>query len=170
MAVNTVTINRATPVSYKLTIPLLPTETSLSATKELILDIFGTIIPTVTLDQTEERWQAAKMQMASGSVTFDTWTFSFIVDNQFKNWKSLFKWLVYINNNTDSYNKRPQQYAIDCSLSIIDNFNKEILRIFFKNVWIQALGEVSMSQREGEMILECNTTMQYDRFEIEEKV
>ena len=167
MTVN-VNVQRGTPSSYQLTIPLLPTETKLAATKELILDIFGTVIPSVTLDQMEERWQSAKMQMASGSVTFDTWTFSFIVDSTFKNWSTLFKWLVFINNNYDAMAKRPQDYSIDCSLSIKDNFNKEVIKVLFHNVWIQALGEISLSQREGESILESTATLYYDRYSIEE--
>jgi hypothetical protein len=166
---NSVIINRATPVSYRLVIPLLPSETRLTATKELMLDIFGVIIPTVTLDTTEERWQEAKMLMASGSVTFDAWGFSYIVDSNFKNWSVLFRWLTFINNNRDKMLERPQDYSVDCSLSIIDNFNKEVLRILFKNAWIQSLGEVSMSQREGESILESSSVLYFDRYEIQEK-
>ena len=161
-----VVINRATPVSYRLTIPLLPTETSLAATRELILDVYGVVIPTATLDSTSERWQEAQMQMASGSITFDAWGFSYIVDSEFKNWQVLFRWLTFINNNINLSVKKPQAYSVDCSLSIIDNFNKEILRMLFKNAWLQSLGEVSMSQREGESILESSCVLYYDRYEI----
>ena len=59
---------------------------------------------------------------------------------------------------------------IDASLSITDNYEKEVARVAFKNIWVQNLGEITLSQREGDVTMESSATFLYDRFEITESV
>lgn len=165
MSVATV-VSKSNPTNFELAIPVVPSETTLAATNELKLNIYGTIIPSMTLEDAEASWQAGKIKFQSGKLQFDPWTINFMVDSELKNWKVLANWLFYINNNKDVMGQAPDDAVIDATLRIIDNFNASILTVTFKNLWIQSLGEVSMSTREGESTLESNATFLYDRYEI----
>ena len=161
-----VNVNRATATQYQLVIPKIPTETSLSAVDELKLNLFAISLPSVSLNTGEGQWQGKKMQFHNGGMTFDPWQISYIVDSNFNNWKILFKWLTFINNNKDIPSEKPAAYMVDASLKLMDNYNNETLVIMFKNVWVQSIGELSLSIRDGETHIECNATLYYDRYEI----
>jgi hypothetical protein len=161
-----VNVNRATPTNFKLVFPVLPSETSRAATAELELNLFGTVIPGLALDNVEAPWQGGRLQLQIGKLTFDSWTVNFIVDSEFRNWKALTNWIFYINNNKDRFGVIPNEMVIDASLQISDNFGGSVLAINFKNVWIQQLGELTLSMRDGEAVLEGSATFMYDRYEI----
>lgn len=161
-------LNKSTATNFVLAFPKIPTETTITANQPLTLNIFNTIIPSVTLDQTESRWQSGKMLFHSGGITFDQWTIQFIVDSKLKNWAILYNWMTSISNNKNVYSAFPDDYMVDASLNIMDNFETLILRVNFKYVWIQSIGEVSFSQREGETVIESSAILMYDRYEIQE--
>lgn len=161
-------LNRSSATNFRLIFPKIPTETTIIANKPLTLNIFGTVIPSITLDQTESRWQGGRMLFASGSMTFEQWPINFVVDSRLENWVLLFNWMTSISNNKDQYTDIPRNYMVDASLSITDNFETSIVKVNFKNVWVQSLGEVTFSQREGESVIESNATLLYDRYEVQE--
>ena len=163
-----VNVDKASPASFELVFPILPEGVGLASGKELTLNIFSTIIPGVTMDVEELRWQATKTTQATGTLTFEQWNVNFLVDSELLNWKSLFNWLTFINNNKDKMLESPEDYVVDATLRVIDNFGSEVFRLFFTGVWINALAELTMSHREGEQVLECNGQFVYDRFELRE--
>lgn len=160
-----VQVNKSNPSNFELVFPKIPTESSISASEELTLNIYGSIIPGLTLDSTEENWMGGKTQNPS-KLTFEPWSVDFTVDSGFYNWKILFKWLMFVNNNKDKYSEIPKKLKIDATLRIIDNFHQEVLRIFYVDVWIQSLNEVQLTYRESQPNLECNAGFVYDRFEL----
>ncbi len=163
-------LDKASPANFSLVLPNLPPDISIADTQELVINIFGTVIPGTSLDILEHYWIAGKMHTDSGLITFDPWTVDFIVDENLLNWQILFKWMTYINNNKDVRGRIPQDYQIDATLRILDNFQGEILRIFFVNLWINTLGEVRFSTREGDTNLESQAQFVFDRFELREVV
>jgi hypothetical protein len=163
-----VNLDKSQPSNFSLVFPKLPTEATLGATDELTLNIHGTIIPGLALDTVEGAWLGAIVQFDSGRMTFEPWTIEFTVDSQFLNWRVLYRWLVAINNNKDKHGALPSEYLVDATLRVTDNFKNEILRIYFSNVWINMLGELSFTMREGEANLECTCQFVYDRFELRE--
>lgn len=165
MSIN-VNLNKGTACNYELIFPLLPHKTLISDNKELILNIHGTIIPSISLEQTESPWQGKKMQFHSGGITFNEWNINYIVDSELSNWKLLYDWMVYINDNYNIPTKPVNDYMVDASLIITDNYHSLIRKILFKNIWPISLGEVTLSNREGEMQLECDATFSYDRYEV----
>jgi hypothetical protein len=134
--------------------------------RDLTLNIYGTLIPALALEDFESHWKAGKIHIQMGKVNFDPLTINFVVDSQLSNWLTLCNWIFYINNNKDKLGEMPKESAIDASLIITDNFNKEIKRVTFRNVWIQQLGEITLNMREGENTLESSATFLYDRYEI----
>jgi len=168
MAIN-VNLDKSGPSNYQLIIPLLPSETTLGATEELTLNIFETVIPGLTLDILEQTWQGASVPYDSGKMTFEPWSFMFVVDSNFYNWKVMYRWITLINNNKTVHGGLPYgNYAVDATLRITDNFLNEIMRLHFTNVWPNQLSEVRLTTREGETNLECNAAFVYDRFELRE--
>ena len=163
-------LDKASPANFSLVLPNLPPDITIADTQELVINIFGTVIPGVTLDIIEHFWAGGKFHSDSGLITFDPWTTDFIVDENLLNWQILFRWLTYINNNKDRRGRIPQEYTIDATLRVVDNFQKEILRIFFTNLWINTLGEVRFSTREGDTNLESQAQFVFDRYELREVV
>ena len=88
------------------------------------------------------------------------------VDSVFSNWIVLYKWLTYINNNKDRYGRERDSYKVDATLRVLDNFRNEILVIDLVGVWINMLGEISLTYREGSQNLESAANFIYDRYEI----
>ena len=155
-----------TSSSFQLAFPVLPSETSLSSTEGLCLNTYGMVIPGLNIDQSEQRWMGAKSPVPEGTISFEPLSINFIVDSNLNNWKVLFNWLMYINNNFDTFVGRYDTYVVDTVLKMFDNFGEITVSLAFKNMWIQSLGEVTLSQREGEATMECNAILSYDRFTV----
>lgn len=161
-----VQLNKSTPSNYRLVLPLVPEQTSVIASEELVLNIHSTIIPGVNLENIDTEWQSTRRKNAGGPMNFEDFQVDFIVDTELKNWKLLFNWMSYISNNKDKMMESYKNFSIDGSLQVLDNFHSEILRLSFVDMWPNALGSVALSHREGEAVLECNATFAYDYFEI----
>jgi len=164
MTISTV-LNNSSPTNFELCFPKLPSELTLDSADEFTLKIFNTIIPSLSLDIMEQRWMGAATQRASGNVVFEPWNIGFIVDVNFTNWQLLFNWITFINNAKDDYIDMHKNYSVDATLRVINNFQEEIFKLFFISVWPNSLGEISLSYREGEPVLECTAGFAYDYFE-----
>jgi hypothetical protein len=160
--------DQATPTNYQLIFPLIPTETSIGANNPFVMNIHSAILPSVSITQEEQRWQGNKAKTGLIPMEFDPWLVSFVVDARLANWKLLFNWMAYINNNNDKIAERHKNYAVDCSLIITDNYAKSVLEIIFIGIWPSTLGEVSFSQREGDIVLESTINFNYDYFKLRE--
>lgn len=160
-------IDKSSPSNYKLVFPKIPTETSVSVNNPFIMNIHSAILPSVSIAQNDDlRWQGNKTLRGTLPMEFDSWLVSFVVDSLFANWKLLFNWMSYINNNNDKIAEYHNNHSVDCSLIVTDNYNTSILEVIFVSVWPGTLGEVSFSQREGDILLESTINFNYDRFYI----
>jgi len=160
-----VEMNKSSPTNFSMVFPILPVRTALSANQEFTLNIHTTVIPGVSIEMLERRWQSTKAQDV-GNMEFQQMNTGFIVDAQFKNWQLLFEWMTYINNNKDKMVESKQNFGVDANLLITDNFQNRILALNFVDIWPMDLSEVSLSYREGEIVLESNITFAYDYYEI----
>ena len=159
-------LNKAAPHSYELIFPQLPVETSMAEKNQLVLNIHSTVIPALTLSEQELPWQGGKAKTFSGEITFEPWFVHFLVDSDFTNWRLMYNWITFINNNKNRYSKNNVEYKVDASLKITDNFEKTVMTIKFVNVWLNNLGEVALTHKEGEETLNSTANFSYDRYEI----
>ena len=164
----TTQLNKSSAFSFELVFPLIPVQTELRGNTEFSLNIFSTVLPGVTLDTSEQNWMGGRTNRATGALTFEPWNVSYVVDSELKNWQLMFQWFMYINNNKDKYIELQDNYAVDATLRVLDNFQSQVFSLFFVNVWPNSMGEVSMTYRESEMNLESQVSFVYDRFEIRE--
>lgn len=158
--------DKATPTNYELAFPKLPSgvASSLTESKELVLHIFGTVLPGLMVTPIEGQWLGATAQIG-GVIEFNEWNFNFIVDEELNNWWILFKWITKIANKKDVF--AGNSYDIDASLRILDNYKNTVAKVKFIDVWPKGLGDVILSYREGESILESSCDLSFLRFEIE---
>lgn len=161
-------ISNFTPAHFQLVFPILPEETKISANKELRLNLTDTLIPSVTLGEIELPWMGGQSFTEGGGIEFGDWNVDFIVDSNLTNWKLLANWVFSINNNVDVHGRSDQSFSCDASLYVLDNFENEVLKIMFKNVWPKTLGELSLSYQETGTVLKCSVSFAYDGFYYEE--
>jgi hypothetical protein len=165
---NLANMDKSTPTNYRLIFPIIPTETTISANNPFIMNIFSAILPSVSMATEELRWQGNKTRHGMEPMEFDPWLVSFVVDSRLENWKLLFKWMSYINNNKDKIAEEHHKYGVDAALVVTDNYNNIVLEIRFVDIWPSQIGEVSFSQREGDVTLESTVNFNYDYFELRE--
>jgi len=164
-------LNKSNSTNYQLIFPLLPTEIYYEKSKQFTLNIFGTILPSISLNQQELEWQGNKAFTDSGDITFGMWTVDFQVDSKFSNWLVLYKWMMMIHNNSNSPGfVRDKGLVIDATLHIMTNFRQKTLVIKFIDIWPTELGEISLSKRTGQDDLESQVTFSYDKYVISENI
>lgn len=161
-----VQLNKSTPSNFRLVFPLLPNQARLAASEELILNIHSTILPGMSLDPGETNWQNSKSKVSQGPLNYEEFSVDFIVDSQLKNWQVIYNWLIHITNYKTKLNEHYRDFSVDGTLQILDNFNKEVMRVGFVRMWPLNIGAVTLSNRDGESVLECSATFSYDYYEI----
>lgn len=161
-----VNLNKSTSTNFELVFPLIPTGSSINSTRSLTLNISETVLPSITLDTSEILWQGGRAFHEVGGITFDTLFVNFTVDSKFDNWLTLYKWITFINNNKDRFGRDRKEFTADAMIRVLDNFKNEILVIDIVGCWINMLGEVVLSYRNGGENLESNINLMYDRFEV----
>lgn len=159
-------ISKATATEYNFVLGKIPSDSDAHAVDTLRLNIFGINLPSINLQNTNFNWQGKYVQYHIGGITFDPLNVNFLVDSNFKNWKTLFQWITFIANNKDKPSMKPNDYVTDANLIVMDNFGTITTNIVYRNVWIQNLGELSFSTREGESLIESSAVFQYDRYEL----
>lgn len=163
-------MSKATPSNFELFFPKIPTaetvENSLCSTAELTLNIFGVVLPSITLPPIDVNWQGSIRKIAGDPMEFEVLTTQFIVDSSFNNWKLLWNWMRLISNNKDKMMERYAEFAVDATLRIINNFNETAIGVKFVGMWPTNLQEVSFSHKESEIQLESAVTFIYDYFEV----
>lgn len=159
-------LNKATASNFQLIFPKIPTGDSTKDMKQLSMNIHTTIIPSLSLDTVDINWQGGVFRKDIGNVVFDNWYVNFTVDSSFSNWLTLYKWFTFINNNKDTYGRSTDQYKVDATLQVLDNFRNEILVMDIHGIFITMLGEISLTYREGSRNLESSANFIYDRYEI----
>lgn len=159
-------LNKATPSNFELIFPVIPTENNIRATESLTLNIHETVIPSLTLATNEIPWQGGKFHMEIGDITYEPWYVNFTVDSKFSNWRTLHKWLTFINNNKDTYSRRTNEYKVDATLRVLDNFRNEIFVVDLMGMWINMVGQIGLTYREGSTNLESSANFMYDRYEV----
>lgn len=153
-------INQMTPTTFELTIGRIPNKTN-DETKEVTLQIFNTVIPGMDIPEIEAYWMGVKGRRdSSGGIEYLDWTFSFFINNEFSNWKTLYDWFIYAGETSPL----PSTHNVQAVLNVRNNFGETILKILFKMVWIKSLGEVQLNTQSGEEFLQSTATFSYIQY------
>ena len=163
-------LDKATPTNFQLIFPKLPTEESISANNPFTMNIFSAVIPSLSMAEEELRWQSNKTKHALVPLEYDSWLVSYVVDSNLANWKLLYDWMEFINNNNDKIAELHSVYGVDASLVTTTNYRVPVLELRFIDIWPSTLGEVSFSTREGDVQLESTVNFTYDYFKVERPI
>jgi hypothetical protein len=137
----------------------------LSAHEELTLNIFSSPIPGLSIGTQETFWMGGST-WRTDKLTFEPWSVNFTVDSLFRNWRVLYEWITYINNNKDKFYEFHKDFTVDVTIRVFDNFKNQVFEIFLTDVFITELGEARLSQREDETYIESIASFRYDRYEL----
>lgn len=159
-------IDKGTPTNYQLIFPKIPTENSIGVNNPFTMNIFSVVIPSVSIGIQEMYWQGNKTRYDLSPMEFESWLVSFVVDSSALNWALLFRWMSYINNNWNKIAEDHRNYTVDVSMVMTDNYGNNIMELMFVSVFPSSIGEISLSQREGDVQLESTVTFNYDYFYI----
>lgn len=165
----TVTLSKGMPANFEVVIPRLPTMDLLRETEDLVLHIHESLIPGMAVETIARTWQGIKVDEQPGTgITFEDWRIDFTVDAELKNWRILQQWFNYMTaakaNQTEHL--LPSQYKVNANLIVYDNYRTPLIKVSFIDAWIQTLGEIRVSNREGTSLLESSAIFKYNRYEI----
>lgn len=161
-------LNSSTPSKFLLSFPFIPgNDKSVEISKQLVLKIYETIIPSVDLSTEKLNFHGNSVRTNSGEITFSDWEITFNVDSTFTNWKILLNWIFFINNNRNNIGKSIYDSTTSASIVILDNNDNNVLTLKMNHVWPYRLGDVKLSYRDGEQLLICNASLAYSSFNLD---
>ena len=108
------------------------------------------------------------MPNISDNLQYDEWNVQFDIDENFNNWKRIYKWMSNINNNKDIAGQSLNDYSVDADLLVYDNYERTVIKSLFRGIMPVSLGAITFSSREGENYLTSEVTFAYIYFEMRE--
>lgn len=175
-------LNRSSQDKFILVLNLPPVLQKLSKTDSCLdinplqLSVYGTIVPTITIPPVEIRYGGQSTNFSSHSrPNYPPLTVNFVVDNEYKNYYVLWRWLEILNEPFEStYGGTPQrlitkttqlengginsEYQTDLSVIALNEYNKPIIQFNYLHAFITSLGGITYNYREGEII---DTTVEF---------
>lgn len=161
-----INLNKASGNNFSIVFPVLPFEDSFFKSKELILNIYDTVLPGMNFTPSEMEWQGWNHKRIEGNLNFNDLTTTMVIDEEFRNWTILYNWLTYINNNKSINGLNFKDYSTDASIIIKNNFNKTIFSLDLMYCFPFDLGDINLNYRDGEANLECQVSFSYTYNEI----
>lgn len=137
--------------------------------KNLQMSIHGSVVPAISVPSIEVPFAGQTTNVSSHArPNYAPLNVSFIVDNDFKNYYVLWKWLNLLNTADASIydgtnlEKRTQldvnstgqehEYQATFSLYSLDEYNQPIIEFKYHNAFITTLGSINYSYRDGALI------------------
>jgi hypothetical protein len=123
--------------------------------------VYGAIVPEVIVAATEMRYAGSTLYNSSHSKdSFPPNVINFTVDNEFKNYWVIWKWLNMLHDEAEGIfdvtdlraDESYLQYQTDITISALDEFNNPIITWTYTKAFPTVLGGINYSDRdEGEI-------------------
>lgn len=127
-------------------------------------------LPGINISAMDREWQGGKIKYPDARVTWNDLQITYLVDEDYNNWKVFWYWIAYMNNNKDKYTEDFDKIVTDARLIIINNWmqvHKPVLEVFFKNIWPCNLSDLNLTTKiDGAEILEASISFAFDRCEL----
>jgi hypothetical protein len=148
----------------------------------LQISVYGSVVPSIQVPPVELRFGGQSYNVSSYSrPNYPPLNVNFIIDNKFKNYWLLWKWLTILNEPRSSfYNGTPDgyelkankiergnltEYQANLSLIGLNEYNQSSIEFIYYNAFITTLGGINYNYRDPE-ILESAVEFQYSQFDI----
>lgn len=146
----------------------------------LQMSVFGAIVPTIQIPSLALPF-AGQTYNVTGLVrpNYSPLSVNFVVDNNFKNYWLLWKWLSYYNNpRTGSYGDNFQEtkekniqrgnlkeYQTNLSILGLNEYNQTVVEFIYYNAFITSLGDISYNYRTPD-IIESLAEFQFSQLDV----
>ena len=168
-------------------IDLANTNINISQTSnhKLVIDRFENIgyniteceIPGITLGRVEMATPfGVPIKVLGDSITFDDFTFTFIVDEDFDNYIKIFQWILAAKQSlnllspadqittAEKFFKNNNWYAV-CELYILTNKKNLNKKVRFYDCFPTNISQIAFSVRDDAVPVVCSITMSYGWFD-----
>lgn len=137
--------------------------------ESLQISVHGSVVPTISVPSIEVAYAGQSTNVSSHSrPNYAPLTVNFIVDNDFKNYYVLWKWLDLLNTAKEStYDGTPlkqrtfndvntsgteHEYQTTFSLYSLNEYNQPTMEFRYQNAFITTLGAINYSYRDGTLV------------------
>lgn len=133
----------------------------------LQMSIYGTIVPKNVIPQEEVRYAGSTVYVSShNKPSYDPVSVNFTVDNEFKNYWVIHKWMELLRTERGGYYEYPEdindaglgQYSSDFMITAKDEYHNDVIQWVYKSAFPVGLGEISWNYRDGG---ELETTFEF---------
>ena len=133
----------------------------------LQFSVYGTIVPKNIIPAEEARYAGSTVYVSShNKPTYEPVSVNFTIDNEFKNYWVIHKWLDLLRNEKSGIyeaelsdkDKGLGKYSTDFILTARDEFHNEVIQWIYKSAFPVSLGEISYSHRDSG---EIETTFEF---------
>jgi hypothetical protein len=148
----------------------------------LQISVHGTIVPTIQVPSTEVRFGGQSYNVTSYSrPNYEPLSVNFIIDNKFKNYWVLWKWMTIMNSPRGSIYSGTKQgeetfrdniengfnaeYQTTFSIFSLNEYNQKSVEFKYFNAFITNLGAINYSYRD-EGIIESTAQFQFSQLDI----
>jgi hypothetical protein len=148
----------------------------------LQFSIFGTVIPQIQVTTNEMRFAGQSYNVSSyARPNYTPLPVNFIIDNKFRNYWLLWKWLSLLNDPSTSYytGTDPKlqtwkdridvglvsEYETNFSVLGLNEYNEKLIEYKFENAFITSLGSINYDYNDPEMI-KSSAEFQFSRLDV----
>lgn len=133
----------------------------------LQMSIYGTVVPDISVPQTDVRYQGQNLHLSTyARPSNPALTINFVVDNEYKNYYLLWKWLDTMNlalanlyggtgpRSTDEITQIGNQFEYQTPVTIValNEYESPVLQFTYTKCFITRLGGIQYSYRDGALI------------------
>jgi hypothetical protein len=158
------------------------TENPLIDITPLQISVYGAVVPTIQVPPVEVRFGGQSYNVPSYTrPNYPPLNVNFIIDNNFKNYWLLWKWLAILNDPRNSnYSGTPDntetkvnhvergnltEYQTNISILGLNEYNQKTIEFIYYNAFITSLGSINYNYRDSE-ILESVVEFQFSQFDV----
>lgn len=149
----------------------------------LQISIFGTVVPPIQVPSNEIRFGGQSYNVSSYSrPNYGPLPVNFIVDNKFRNYWVLWKWLTVLNDpktsyytgtdpKTETWKDRVDsgiltEYQSNFSIISLNEYNQKLIEFKFYNAFITNLGGINYDYNDTELI-KSTAEFQFSQLDVE---
>ena len=149
----------------------------------LQISIFGTVVPDIIVPEIDVRYAGQNLHLSTyARPNYPPLTINFVVDNDYKNYYLLWRWLDVMNLALDDYYGGTAQktnedkvmigdqfeYQTTFSIIALNEYNEVALEFIYSKAFISTLGGINYSYRDGD-IIEASAQFHFSQLDIQKR-
>jgi hypothetical protein len=148
----------------------------------LQISIYGAVVPPIAVPPNEARFGGQSYNVTSYTrPNYPPLTVNFVVDNKFRNYWLLWKWLTILNSPDESFyaGTDPRfetfkdrldtgvlaEYQTNISVIGLNEYNQRTIEFVYKSSFITGLGSINYNYREPDLI-ESTVDFQFSQLDV----